>query len=131
MGMTLSEYWHGSAELPKYYREADKIRLRKKNQELWLEGLYYYNALMSVAPVLVPFAKNPKPQSYMDFPVPLTKEEAERQEKERRLQKEKLFKEQVLAWAEGINRRYAEEQAEKQEGEQDGGYRTEQNQDKD
>ena len=129
MGMTYTEFWHGSADLPKYYREADKIRLQKKNQELWLEGLYYYSALISVAPVLIPFAKHPKPQPYMDFPIPLTEKEAEEQEQQRQKRKAELFKAQMLAWAEGINKQFAEQrEVEEQEEIDDGGDRAEQNQ---
>ena len=43
---------------------------------MWMQGLYVYNAICSVSPVLHAFAKsgtNPKP--YMSEPLPITKEQ--------------------------------------------------------
>ena len=47
IGMTATEYWHGDAMLPKYYREAHRLRQENANHEAWLNGLYTFDALMS------------------------------------------------------------------------------------
>lgn len=48
IGMTLDEYWFASPRLVRYYREAHKYRIQMRNQELWLQGLYNFNAFGTV-----------------------------------------------------------------------------------
>ncbi len=100
IGMTYDQYWNDDCQLVKYYRKAHKLKNEQKNQELWLQGLYIYDALCAVAPVLHAFAKRgTKPLPYTEKPYPLTKkgvnEERKAQEKANR-QKAKVFFE---AWA--------------------------------
>lgn len=40
------------------YREADRLRQERVNEQAWLQGYYVYQALGSVAPMLHAFAKN-------------------------------------------------------------------------
>ena len=58
--MTFEQYWEQDCLLVKYYREAEEIRRERKNQEMWLQGMYYYDALMRVSPILRAFAKKVK-----------------------------------------------------------------------
>jgi hypothetical protein len=75
--MTYEQYWNGDCQLVKYYRKAHELRNEQKNQELWLQGLYIYDALCAVAPVFHAFAKpGTRPLPYSEKPYPLTKEEA-------------------------------------------------------
>lgn len=67
----------------RFYRDKHQIDMERKNTEFWLLGGYFYNALLDVAPVLVPFNKNPNPSPYLDKPIRLTPESEE--EKETRL----------------------------------------------
>ena len=71
----------------KYYREADKIRQENANQTAWLQGMYFYDALVRVSPVLTAFApKGTKPIAYMNEPYPISKKdvlEAERKQREK------------------------------------------------
>ena len=91
IGMSAEEYWNGDCELVKYYRKAQELRTHIKNQELWLQGLYVYEALCAVSPVLHAFAqKGTKPLPYPSRPYPLT--EKEKEEQERLTQKEKRAK---------------------------------------
>ena len=87
--MTYEQYWDGDPILPKYYRQADELRQKRKNQELWLQGMYFYEALCDVAPVLQAFAKKgTKPAPYPDHPYSLTTKEREA-ELERQQQRER------------------------------------------
>ena len=89
IGMTYEQYWDGDPILPKYYRQADELRQKRKNQELWLQGMYFYEALCDVAPVLQAFAKKgTKPAPYPDHPYSLTTKEREA-ELERQQQRER------------------------------------------
>ena len=75
--------------LCKYYREAEEIRNEKKNQELWLQGMYIYEAIADLSPILHAFAKKgTKPQPYPNAPYPITKKERERIAKEK---EQKMF----------------------------------------
>lgn len=82
IGMTYDQYWNDDCQLVKYYRKAHKLKNEQKNQELWLQGMYIYEALCNVSPVLHAFAKRgTRPLPYPEKPYSLTKEET-KQEKE-------------------------------------------------
>ena len=79
IGMTYEQFWDGDPMLCKYYREAEEIRNEKKNQELWLQGMYIYEAIADLSPILQAFAKKgTKAQPYVDAPYPITKKQRER-----------------------------------------------------
>lgn len=62
--------------LAKYYRKADELRRQRKNQELWLQGMYIYEALCDVSPIFHAFAKKgTKPRPYADHPYSITESE--------------------------------------------------------
>ena len=73
IGMSPEQYWDGDPTLTKYYRQADELKRNRRNQELWLQGMYIYEALCDVSPVLNAFAKKgTKPNPYADHPYPLS-----------------------------------------------------------
>ena len=73
-GMTPEQYWEQDCMLAKYYREADEIKRERRNQEMWLQGMYFYDALMRVSPILRAFGKKgTKPQSYVEEPYAINK----------------------------------------------------------
>ncbi len=72
IGMTAEQYWDGDCELVKYYRKAAKIRQDLKNQDAWLLGMYIYQAIGNLAPILRAFAKKaPRLCLYPDQPFAL------------------------------------------------------------
>lgn len=83
LGMTWDQYWNDDVTIVKYYRQMDEIRKRRENEMLWLQGAYFYNALCSASPLFVAFNKRPKPQPYLDKPLPITKEMQEEIEREK------------------------------------------------
>ena len=79
IGMTPEQYWDGDPMLAKYFRKADELRLERKNQELWLQGMYIYEAICDASPILHAFArKGTKPHPYVDKPYPITQKQCER-----------------------------------------------------
>lgn len=70
--MTWDQYWYGDVWMVGAFLEAEKMRIEKQNQFLWMQGLYIYEALCDVSPVLHAFAKKgTKPQKYKTEPYPL------------------------------------------------------------
>ena len=57
IGMTPEQYWDGDPYLARAFRKADELRMERKNQELWLQGMYIYEAICDASPILHDFAK--------------------------------------------------------------------------
>ena len=110
IGMTYEQYWDGDCTLVKYYRKAEEMRNEKRNQELWLQGMYVYEAVCDVSPILHAFAKKgAKPHPYPLKPYPITEKQIrqEREEKERKLvEKGKRFMEALM---QSNNKRFGEQ----------------------
>lgn len=71
IGMSYDEYWNGDCELTKHYRNAHEVRLKQRNYELWLQGLYIHDAVgVVVANALS--KKGAKVQKYTESPYPVT-----------------------------------------------------------
>lgn len=84
IGMTYEQYWEQDCDLVKYYRRAAQINRDLKNQDAWLQGAYFYEALIDVAPILRAFAKKgTKPTPYMDSPYELFAKKPSAKEKEK------------------------------------------------
>lgn len=100
--MTYEQYWDMDCELVRDYRKADEIRKERANQESWLQGMYFYEALCDVAPIIRAFAKKgTKPHKYPAEPYALSpKEQHERDENA-----EKLAFEKGLAKMEALTKR--------------------------
>lgn len=71
--MTYDQFWNQDVELVRAYREANKIRRDLKNQDMWMQGAYIYEAILDAAPVLrFSFSKKPpKPIPYREQPFEL------------------------------------------------------------
>ena len=68
-GMSYDEFWYGDVYRTKFYRDAYKIKVRQKDEELWLQGMYVYEALCKVSPILHAFSKKgTKPLQYSPKP---------------------------------------------------------------
>ena len=67
--MTYDEYWYGDvwAIIPIY--KAYKLKQEQTNFDLWLQGMYIYDAVGRLSPILHAFAKKgAKPQPYIKEP---------------------------------------------------------------
>lgn len=108
IGMTYEQFWDMDCELVKYYRKAEKLKRNAQIEDLnftcWLQGMYFYEALCDVSPVLHAMAKaGARPHPYAKDPYPITQKQSERKEKS----KEKVSYEKALAkmnlWMARIN----------------------------
>lgn len=68
-GMSYDEYWHSSPYRARFYLEAHKLKVRQKDEEMWMQGMYIYEALCDVSPILHAFSKKgTKPLPYSKCP---------------------------------------------------------------
>lgn len=113
MGMTPEQFWEGDPDLARYYRKAEEIRNEKRNQELWLQGMYIYEALCDASPIFNAFAKKgTKPRPYAEHPYSLTDRERKKEQeaKEQRMRdKAKRYMENIML---ETNKRFRVQQTE-------------------
>lgn len=108
MGMPVELFWDGDCRLTESYRRAEELKQRQRNQDLWLQGMYIYEALCDVSPVLQAFAKRgTKPVPYASEPYAITKAQVEeRRKRDERIQYEKTMA-KMAAWAAKTNVQFA------------------------
>lgn len=95
IGMTEEQYWDRDSTLVKSYRKAEELRKERVNQEMWLQGMYIYDAISRLSPILRAFAKKgTKAQPYAEEPYPINKKTVE----EAKLKKEKAKSEKGLRY---------------------------------
>ena len=84
IGMTEEQYWDRDSTLVVAYRKAEELKTNRKNQEMWLQGAYVYDALCRVSPLLHAFAKKgTKPVPYIAEPFAITEKQAEYRQEEK------------------------------------------------
>lgn len=91
-GMTYDEYWYDDCFKVKFYREMYKIQLKNEDRNMWKQGMYIYEALCDVSPILHAFSKNgTKPLPYRTKPMLEENEELlSNKEKEKKVENERL-----------------------------------------
>lgn len=121
-GMTYDEFWNGNSYVCRYYRDAYELKKKAKDEELWMQGLYIYDALGRMSPIMHAFPKKgSKPLPYPDRPYTqstkykevekkLTPEEQEQIVKNERLKARLRFD----AWARGVNKMFKTEESKNQ-----------------
>lgn len=93
--MTEEQYWDKDSTLTRYYREAEQLRRERENQALWLQGMYIYDAMYRLSPILQAFAKKgTKAKPYPDEPYPINK----KLEKQAEVNKEKAVSQKGLRY---------------------------------
>ena len=109
-GMTYDEYWYGSPYRAKFYREAKEISIRQKDEELWMQGVYIYDALCRVSPILHAFSKSgTKPLPYPEKPYlsSIDKNTGKEVSDEQAAENERLKAEiQFKAWARSVAKQF-------------------------
>lgn len=96
IGMTPSQFWDEDCQLARYYREAERYREDKFNRQAHLQGLYFFEALCDVAPILHAFAEkgtkvHPYPEKPYELRYPGESEETEDGKSREQIQMEKNF----------------------------------------
>lgn len=99
MGMSYELFWYGDPVAAKTYREADQIRKKRANEELWLSGTYMADALLSTVGNM--FSK--KKFHYPAEPKPITLAEVEERKERERQAKADSMKARFMAKALSVN----------------------------
>lgn len=88
--MTYEQYWYGETWLVHDYIEAERFRLEQREYEIWLQGLYNYEALQSALSVSEFFRrKGAKPMPYPKKPHGVwQRKDPEREEQEQAVKQE-------------------------------------------
>ena len=105
--MSAEQYWDGDPTLVKYYRKAEEMRTERRNQEFWLQGMYIYEALCDVSPLLQAFAKKgTKAHPYADRPYSITGDERKEEQKLKEQRDREKAKQYMLGKMVKINKTF-------------------------
>ena len=108
--MTYYQFWNQDVCLVKAYREASKIKRDLRNQDMWIQGAYIYEAILDAAPALrFSLSKEPpKPIPYRDEPFPLFESKAEKKKREERNKEKQMEKiaNSMNAWMRSANKKF-------------------------
>lgn len=107
IGMTYDEFWNQDVRLVEVYRKAAELRDKRRNQELWLQGMYIYEALCDASPLFRFSMKKGfvKPEPYVKEPYPITAGEVKAREEREARQKEERLKAEFALFAEQLRRK--------------------------
>ena len=91
-GMTYHDFWYGGAFVVDFYREAHKLKIKEQDENNWMIGMYVYEALCDVSPILHAFSKKgTKPLPYTEKPYLFEQlTEKTEAEKEQEIENERL-----------------------------------------
>ena len=107
IGMTAEQYWEGDPSLPKYYRKAYELQRKRKNEELWLQGMYIYEALCDVSPIMNGFAKKgTKAHPYSERPYSITNDDRKEERKLKEQRDREKAKQYMLGKMAKLNKRF-------------------------
>lgn len=83
-GMSYEEYWEMDCRLVIFYRKAEEEKKKTENYNMWLQGLYVYDAILRASPILHAFAsKGTKPVDYPSKPYSINEQERKKDEEEK------------------------------------------------
>lgn len=118
--MSWEQFWHGDPEIARFYREAHELKIRERNFELWLQGLYVYEAIGDMAPVLHAFSgKGVKPRPYSEEPHPITEKMVKERDEREKLSKAERVKSTVMTWLKGMQEKFSGKEGVNDGGEHD------------
>ena len=111
IGMSYDEFWNQDVSMVKAYRQANELRDKRRNYELWLQGMYIYEALCDASPLFRFSMKKGtvKPEPYVKEPYPITVAEAREREERKAREFEERLKAEFAALAERMRNKMPQE----------------------
>lgn len=114
IGMTYEQFWYGDPTIANMYLEAFKLKEQREAEKTkwitWEQGLYVYEAICDVAPVLRAFSKATKPLPYPERPYG-TQEKIEQDNKIKEIEKERdMYRTQIFFqnWVNSMKGKFSE-----------------------
>ena len=122
MGMTYDQFWKDDISIATMYRKAFKIKEKreaiKQKWTIWEQGLYIYEALCDVSPILRAFSKATKPLQYPEKPfkieelyedkrIKMIEDEKKEKEKEVEIIKTQIY---FQNWTKSVQKRFEEKE---------------------
>lgn len=112
LGMTYDQFWYGDPTIAKAYLEAYRIKEKREADKMkwitWEQGLYVYEAICDVAPILRAFSKSTKPLPYPERPHGLEVNEEKKKEIEEVKKERDMYRIQIFFqnWANNMKKRF-------------------------
>ena len=99
--MSYAEYWEGDSSLARYFRKAYKIKQEQDNNNAWLQGLYFYDAISTALHNAMRGMGKSKPpaKDYAKQPYNLFKKEKTEAEKAKEVD---IEQQKAAAWMESL-----------------------------
>ena len=96
--MTYEQYWYCDSTLPYHYRKAYEIKRSQLNEQAWLQGLYIYRAVETVAANMNSMGGSKKSATYLERPIPVTSAEIKAEKERKAKESRQRFIEAMNAW---------------------------------
>lgn len=104
LGMGWELYWEGDSAAVRAYRGKARLDAERDNRRAWMAGMYAYEAVGDLAPILQAFAKKgAKPRPYAKRPYPVTEEAARRERAVAAKEEREEALARARAWMERVN----------------------------
>lgn len=119
IGMTYEQFWYGDPTMTKDYLEAYKLKEEREVEKMkwatWEQGLYVYEAICDVSPVLRAFSKATKPLPYPEKPYGLEEKGKQDEEKEEIERERDMYRAQIFFqnWARDMKDKFNKGKEEK------------------
>lgn len=119
IGMSYEQYWYGDPTMTRDYLEAYKMKEKREAEKTkwitWEQGLYVYEAMCNVAPILRAFSKSTKPLPYPERPHGVEEREVENEEIKKLKEQRDIFRTQIYFqnWARDMQKRFKDRKGEK------------------
>ena len=117
IGMSYEQFWYEDVEIAQTFLKAFEIKEKRRAIErkwtLWEQGLYIYEALCDVSPILRAFSKVKKPLQYPTKPYDIEELEEKfgikQEEKQKEKEKLEVMKAQIFFenWAKATKEKFA------------------------
>lgn len=112
IGMTWDQYWKGDCGLAVYFREAEELREKRRNEQAWLQGRYIYDALLRLAPMFRAFGGG-EIRPYIEEPYPITEADRARAQKDEEEREVAGIQARMAAIMQSVNKRFERERGDK------------------
>lgn len=121
MGMSSHEYWEEDCWMVRAYREADRIRVQRANEQAWLQGAYIYDVMTRLYSIYNPFSKHPKAAPYPDKPYELFAKKEDEEENMTEEERQRKVEESRDAFMAMMLKKNKENSDKRRKGGEDGG----------